>query len=520
MLHEGRLDLQGGGLLASLNYLGYFVGALSCAAIRLRPSAMVRGGLLATAALLLGMGLLHGFTAWGVLRTAAGVVSAWTFVFASGWGSAPPGRNPGAGAGRRHFHRARASASRRPACMGGAIGRWGSDAGWIGFGLLALVLIALIWRLFDDGDAPCGGGVSASAARAARYRRRPPRVAQRCALAGRAVRAGRLRLHHHRHLPAGDRAPGAAGSTWPDLFWPLFGLAVIPGALIGARAPTHWDNRLLLAVGLCAAGAGRGCCRSSWPTVGGFALGSLLLGLPFTAITLFAVREARRLRGNAAAGLIGYATASLRRRADPRPALRGAAGAAHRLVRRAAAGGGRRAGPRRGAVRLGLVALAPNGAMDSCICHTSLAYNPRLTTKRAGTNRPFFIGRSISRMRRRRRTARIGAASVSQGTYRTRGIAADSGTNRGRTRLRPGRDRTLGRRPAARHDRSALDGPSSKACATASRSSTSRTARRSRASCSSRWKSKAPNTSGWRCPRRASTGRCAASRISSVLPAR
>ena len=48
----------------------------------------------------------------------------------------------------------------------------------------------------------------------------------------------------------------------------------------------------------------------AWPSVAGFALGSLLLGLPFTAITLFAVRDARRLRGNAAAGLIGLATAS------------------------------------------------------------------------------------------------------------------------------------------------------------------------------------------------------------------
>ena len=37
MLQEGKLDLQAGGVLASLNYLGYFVGALSCAAIRLRP---------------------------------------------------------------------------------------------------------------------------------------------------------------------------------------------------------------------------------------------------------------------------------------------------------------------------------------------------------------------------------------------------------------------------------------------------------------------------------------------------
>jgi MFS family permease len=48
----------------------------------------------------------------------------------------------------------------------------------------------------------------------------------------------------------------------------------------------------------------------AWPSIAGFMLGSLLLGLPFTAITLFAMREARRLRGNAAAGLIGYATAS------------------------------------------------------------------------------------------------------------------------------------------------------------------------------------------------------------------
>jgi MFS family permease len=36
----------------------------------------------------------------------------------------------------------------------------------------------------------------------------------------------------------------------------------------------------------------------------------VLLGLPFTAITLFAMREARRLHGERAAGLMGYATAS------------------------------------------------------------------------------------------------------------------------------------------------------------------------------------------------------------------
>jgi hypothetical protein len=152
MLHAGKLDLRAGGLLASLNYLGYFVGALSCAAIHGKPASMVRGGPVATAALLLGMGLLPGFTSWSVLRTAAGVMSAWTFVFASGWGLrrltetiAPALAGviyPGPGIGIAVT-----------GLLGGVVGRWGSEAGWIGFGLLALALIALVWRIFSDGEA-------------------------------------------------------------------------------------------------------------------------------------------------------------------------------------------------------------------------------------------------------------------------------------------------------------------------------------------------------------------------------
>ncbi|MEJ2767603.1 YbfB/YjiJ family MFS transporter [Mycetohabitans sp. B46] len=57
----------------------------------------------------------------------------------------------------------------------------------------------------------------------------------------------------------------------------------------------------------CKHAAGIGLSNAS-PTVAGFALGSLLVGLPFTAITLFAMREARRLHGERAAALLGYAT--------------------------------------------------------------------------------------------------------------------------------------------------------------------------------------------------------------------
>lgn len=308
MLHEGKLELAAGGVLASLNYLGYFLGAVSCAAIGIKASSMVRGGLLATAALLVGMGLLHSFASWGVLRAAAGVMSAWVFVFASGWGlrrlaetNAPAlagviYTGPGIGIAMTGL-------------LGGALGRWGSEAGWIGLGGLAIVLIAVIWRVFDDGERGPAAGAGQAAPVAA-----PPRAASAADRSDAIWLVALYGLAGFGYIITATFLPVIArqalpGSPWPDFFWPLFGLAIIPGALIGARAPTHWDNRLLLAAAYALQALGV-VFSVAWPTIGGFALGSLLLGMPFTAITLFAMRDARRLRGNAAAGLIGYATAS------------------------------------------------------------------------------------------------------------------------------------------------------------------------------------------------------------------
>jgi len=308
MLQEGKLELAAGGVLASLNYLGYFLGAVSCAAIGIKASSMVRGGLVATAALLVGMGLLHSFTSWGVLRTAAGVMSAWVFVFASGWGlrrlaetNAPTlagviYTGPGIGIAMTGL-------------LGGALGRWGSDAGWIGLGILAVVLIAVIWRVFDDGEhAHAAGGAAAPAPAAAPRVAGPADRSDAIWLVALYGLAGFGYIITATFLPVIARQ-ALPGSSWPDFFWPLFGLAIIPGALIGARAPTHWDNRLLLAFAYALQALGV-VLSVAWPSIAGFALGSLLLGMPFTAITLFAMRDARRLRGNAAAGLIGYATAS------------------------------------------------------------------------------------------------------------------------------------------------------------------------------------------------------------------
>jgi len=307
MLHEGKLQLEAGGVLASLNYLGYFLGAVSCAAIGIKAKTMVRGGLAATAVLLVGMGVLHSFTSWGVLRAAAGVMSAWVFVFASGWGLRRLAEtNSPALAGV--IYTGPGIGIAMTGLLGGVLGRWGSETGWIGLGLLAVVLVAAIWRVFDDGELAAAAASTAAPVAAAGTPASASARSDAAWLVALYGLAGFGYIITATFLPVIARQ-ALPGSPWPDFFWPLFGLAIIPGALIGARAPVHWDNRLLLAAAYALQALGV-LLSVAWPTIAGFALGSLLLGMPFTAITLFAMRDARRLRGNAAAGLIGYATAS------------------------------------------------------------------------------------------------------------------------------------------------------------------------------------------------------------------
>jgi hypothetical protein len=92
------------------------------------------------------------------------------------------------------------------------------------------------------------------------------------------------------------------------MFWPIFGLGVVAGALIASRVPTGGDLRLLLAGCYAVQSLGVAASLVS-PSLAGFALGSVLLGLPFTAITFFAMQEIRRLRPAQAASFMGLLTA-------------------------------------------------------------------------------------------------------------------------------------------------------------------------------------------------------------------
>ncbi|WP_096470703.1 YbfB/YjiJ family MFS transporter [Burkholderia stabilis] len=312
MLADGSIGLKAGGWLASANYAGYFVGAVSCAALRVAPARMVRFGLAATVLLTAAMGVGHQLPVWLAVRFVAGVVSAWTFVFVSQWGlrrlaelyapewSGVIYAGPGVGIVLTGL-------------IGSALAGQRAASGWLGFAALSAVLSVAIWRTFVVAPAqavPAAGttqhaaaAVSAAPADARRHR---VDAAWLVVLYG---TPGFGYIITATFLPVIARAALPAGSPWPDLFWPMFGAALIVGAIAAARLPGHWDNRLLLAAGCAtqALGIGAGIV---WPNALGFSVGSALLGLPFTAITLFAMREARRLHGERAAGLMGYATAS------------------------------------------------------------------------------------------------------------------------------------------------------------------------------------------------------------------
>ncbi|WP_322061911.1 YbfB/YjiJ family MFS transporter [Paraburkholderia sp. J63] len=346
MLHGGALDLRHGGWLASLNYAGYFVGAVGCVALRFAPARIVRAGLAATALLTLAMGLTQSFWIWAVVRFVAGAVSAATFVFASQWGLrrlAQLGANEWGGV----IYTGPGVGIVATGLMVSAAGGFGAQAGWIGFGLICVLIAVLVWPVFGDDarEAAAHAGVGA----------RPMGGAARPAATATATAEPSAAAPDTPHAPNTPNAPAASptrtaaplspphasradafwlvllygvpgfgyiitatflpviarhalpGSAWPDLFWPMFGIALIVGALSAARLPLHWDNRLMLAACyvLQALGIALGIV---WPNAAGFSLGSVLIGLPFTAITLFAMREARLLRGEHAAALMGYAT--------------------------------------------------------------------------------------------------------------------------------------------------------------------------------------------------------------------
>ncbi|MBA4329392.1 MAG: MFS transporter [Polaromonas sp.] len=316
MLSDGVIDLPAASWLASANYFGYLVGALFCTfqpwiwkRLSFLPQVAgptwVRSGLVATTLLTLGMAL-HVPAAWPVLRFAAGVASALVFVYTSGWCLAQLARRNAPMMGGVIYAGPGAGIALSGLFASGMVAlQWRAAAGWLIFGGLAALLTACVWRTFREQD---GQGASHAAAPAAALRVEAPAGRKQMlwlALAYGLAGFGYIITATFLPVIAREAMPG---SVWIDFFWPIFGLGVITGALLATRIPATGDWRHLLAA--CYFVQALGIAASVFsPNLAGFAIGSLLLGIPFTAITFFAMQEVRRLRPLAAASTMGLLTA-------------------------------------------------------------------------------------------------------------------------------------------------------------------------------------------------------------------
>ena len=322
MLNDGVIDLPQASWLASANYVGYLLGALLC---MLQPwlwmrfprlpslafTQLVRGGLLSTAVLTIAMAWSE-MPAWPLLRFLAGVTSGVVLVFTSGWCLSQLARlgvptmggiiymGPGAGIVLSGLF-----------ARGMVAWEWAAATGWLIFGLLAFLLTALVWRklkVSDERLLPLSSRLQNDAnltSAAVRIGHGPVEMAFLTVAYG---IAGFGYIITATFLPVIARA-ALPSSPWLDLFWPLFGVGVMTGAWLSTRIRPGGDWRLLLLCGYLIQAFAVGI--SLWsPSLLGFAIGSLLLGLPFTAISFFAMQEVRRLRPDTAASFMGLLTAT------------------------------------------------------------------------------------------------------------------------------------------------------------------------------------------------------------------
>jgi predicted MFS family arabinose efflux permease len=303
MRQDGVVSVGQGGWLASANYFGYLLGALSAVTLRVRATTAIRVGLVVIALGTVSMGLARSFAAWLVLRALAGVGSAWVLVFGSAWALG------------------KLSAAGRPLLRGTvfagvgtgiivagltcvALMQWGavSPRAWQGLGILALVGTMAIWRTLRTDDA--GNRKPGQPQTGQGYRWSVDSV--RLVLCYGAFGFGYI-------IPA-TFVPAMARELVKDPLvfgwsWPIFGIAAALSTLVAAAGTRFVGNRRLWAVSHLVMALGVSA-PVMWPSINGIMIAAFLVGGTFMIPTMTGMQEARMVGVSHATSLMAVMTAA------------------------------------------------------------------------------------------------------------------------------------------------------------------------------------------------------------------
>ncbi|WP_312466919.1 YbfB/YjiJ family MFS transporter [Pseudescherichia sp.] len=306
MIRDGQLSLTSTGLVAAMNYLGYLIGAWDAMRARQRVEQRLYVGIGGAVLLTLLSALAVDPLLHGILRLVIGVMSGWAMVLTAAWvgdwlaHTGRPGLNaavfagPGAGIALSGLLAVAIQAQGLSAA-----------AGWLVYGVLALVLIMPIAR-----DLPRPGALhrSGEQPQPLHLTKDIKRLAWSYSLAG----FGYI-------LPATFLSQMAAlrfpGSLFAQFVWPVFGLAAMAGIALSVVLRHKGESHQRLAVVLWLQGVG---VIAAWllPGMAGLVCGALLVGGGFLCAVQLSLLYGRELAAGHArymAGLLttGYAVGQL-----------------------------------------------------------------------------------------------------------------------------------------------------------------------------------------------------------------
>jgi predicted MFS family arabinose efflux permease len=304
MQRDLGLSLQAAGWLASANYAGYFIGALSAVWLRAKPRTIVPGALIATAVLTAGMGMTSSVYAWLVLRTVAGIVSAWALVFSSAWtlralaasGNSRLGGVVFAGVGL-------GAALAGAVCLAFLSLARPADQAWIALSLLALLAAAVTWPVYRDATETTAAAEATSASTAS------------------AMQSGenaRLIFCYgcsgFGYIIPATFIPALARAAVPDphVFgwaWPVFGTVALASTLLSGALSARVGYRRLWAAAQLTMAVGVGL-PAVWPGMVAIFASAVCVGGTFVVITMAGLQEARRVAPDRAGSLIAAMTAA------------------------------------------------------------------------------------------------------------------------------------------------------------------------------------------------------------------
>jgi predicted MFS family arabinose efflux permease len=301
MQQDSGLSVSDGGWLASANYLGYLIGAVSAVRLRIGATIAIRGGLAIIGLSTLAMALHDGFLLWALLRTVAGVASAWVLVFVSAWSLerlAVVGRPDlggvvyaGVGAG---------IVVAGGACLVAMSVHASSSAAWTSLGLASLVAAAIVWPVFGSGAAPAADAQQTRGAKS-----RTPDFWRLVLCYG---------IYGFGYIIPGTFLPVMAKQAIADpaLFgwaWPVFGAAGAASTLLTARVGSRLTRRGVWAIGSLVMAVGV-VVPLLLPGLAGILVAALCVGGTFVVVTMVGMQEARAVAGAGVRTLIAAMTSA------------------------------------------------------------------------------------------------------------------------------------------------------------------------------------------------------------------